>query len=57
MRRMAVPKVWESPEGRSFEPFAFDAFVRRMKQRIENGRRDEGDLKAFVGTITLISKG
>jgi predicted nucleotidyltransferase component of viral defense system len=48
VRRMAVLKVWESPEGRSFEPFAFDTFVRRMKQRIDDGRYDEGDLKGLL---------
>lgn len=48
VRRMAVLKIWESPEGRSFEPFGFDAFVRRMKQRIDGGQYDEGDLKGLL---------
>ncbi|MEY9524064.1 hypothetical protein ABIF70_005205 [Bradyrhizobium japonicum] len=45
---MAILKVWESPEGRSFEPFSFDTFVRRMKQRIDEGRYEEGDLKGLL---------
>lgn len=48
VRRMAVLKVWESPEGRSFEPFAFDTFVRRMKQRVESKQYDEGDLRGLL---------
>ncbi|MGY3443305.1 nucleotidyl transferase AbiEii/AbiGii toxin family protein [Bradyrhizobium sp. USDA 4473] len=48
VRRMAVLKIWESPEGRSFEPFAFDTFVARMQRRIEEGRYEEGDLKGLL---------
>jgi hypothetical protein len=45
---MTVLKIWESPEGRSFEPFSFDTFVRRMNERVAGGRYEEGDLKGLL---------
>lgn len=48
VRRMAVMKIWESPEGASFEPFSFDAFVGRMQARIDTRAYDEGDLQGLL---------
>ncbi|AOO82243.1 nucleotidyl transferase AbiEii/AbiGii toxin family protein [Bosea vaviloviae] len=48
VRRLAILKIWESPEGASFEPFSFEAFVRRMATRVQNRAYEEGDLQGLL---------
>lgn len=48
VRRMAVLKLWESPEGRSYEPFSYDTFVRRMNERVNRRAYDENDLQGLL---------
>lgn len=48
VRRMAVLKLWESSEGRSFEPFSYETFVRRMNERVDRRAYDEQDLQGLL---------
>jgi predicted nucleotidyltransferase component of viral defense system len=48
VRRIAVLKIWESPGGSDFEPFSYDAFVKRMNRRVEKKAYDEGDLRGLL---------
>lgn len=48
VRSLAILKIWESPEGASFEPFSHDIFVRRMNDRMRSGAYEESDLQGLL---------
>lgn len=48
VRSLAVLKIWESPEGASFEPFSHDTLVRRMGERVRRRAYEEHDLQGLI---------
>jgi len=48
VRSLAVLKIWESPEGASFEPFSHDTLAKRMADRVKRRAYDEQDLQGLI---------